>query len=343
MVNTNLISSYRRELMAVAMFAILLTHMNCDFGCFAINRLALCGQGGVDAFFFLSGFGMYYSGMKKTTLTAFYKKRAVRIFPSFLAIFGIYMYIKHSFSWQRLFWGGSTLAYWFPATRKYMFGWFVSAIVLLYALFPFYFKWFKQQRWVSTLCGIGVGLVLTGLYAYYFLVLHPGGYNQYVLTTSRIPIFFVGIGYAWFLNNQPMGCKTHYRRTIEIVVASIAFIAYNTAIDHWGFMNMRNSGMLYLPFLLIVPGACSLLGLCFETLSRFSLGKMVLKTLQQAGTCTLEAYLLIGVTYGYSTMLCHSTGMSVVNAKIVIAVATILLAWTIHKLVSLATKFLKIA
>lgn len=120
MVNTNLISSYRRELMAVAMFAILLTHMNCDFGCFAINRLALCGQGGVDAFFFLSGFGMYYSGMKKTTLAAFYKKRAVRIFPSFLAIFGIYMYIKHSFSWQRLFWGGSTLAYWFPATRKYM-------------------------------------------------------------------------------------------------------------------------------------------------------------------------------------------------------------------------------
>lgn len=94
MVNTNLISSYRRELMAVAMFAILLTHMNCDFGCFAINRLALCGQGGVDAFFFLSGFGMYYSGMKKTTLTAFYKKRAVRIFPSFLAIFGIYMYNK---------------------------------------------------------------------------------------------------------------------------------------------------------------------------------------------------------------------------------------------------------
>lgn len=45
-----------------------------------------------------------------------------------------------------------------------------------------------------------------------------------------------------------MGCKTHYRRTIEIVVASIAFIAYNMAIDHWGFMNMRNSGMLYLPF-----------------------------------------------------------------------------------------------
>lgn len=224
-----------------------------------------------------------------------------------------------------------------------MFGWFVSTIVLLYALFPFYFKWFKQQRWVSTLCGIGVGLALTGLYAYYFLVLHPGGYNQYVLATSRIPIFFVGIGYAWFLNNQPMGSKTHYRRTIEIVVASIAFIVYNMAIDHWGFMNMRNSGMLYLPFLLIVPGACSLLGLCFETLSRFSLGKIVLKALQQAGTCTLEAYLLIGVTYGYSTMLCHNTGMSVVNAKIVIAAATILLAWTIHKLVSLATKFLKIA
>lgn len=79
MVNTNLISSYRRELMAVAMFAILLTHMNCDFGCFAINRLALCGQGGVDAFFFLSGFGMYYSGMKKTTCCFLQEKSSTHI------------------------------------------------------------------------------------------------------------------------------------------------------------------------------------------------------------------------------------------------------------------------
>lgn len=69
--------------MGVAILSILLTHLNCDLGSFALNRLALCCQGGVDAFFFMSGFGLYYSAQKGHSTLTFYKRRALRIFPPF--------------------------------------------------------------------------------------------------------------------------------------------------------------------------------------------------------------------------------------------------------------------
>ena len=69
--------------MGVAILSILLTHLNCDLGSFALNRLALCCQGGVDAFFFMSGFGLYYSAQKGHSTLTFYKRRALRIFPLF--------------------------------------------------------------------------------------------------------------------------------------------------------------------------------------------------------------------------------------------------------------------
>lgn len=50
MAANNLLSAYRSELMAFAILAILLTHLNYNFGIFFIDRLALCCQGGVDAF-----------------------------------------------------------------------------------------------------------------------------------------------------------------------------------------------------------------------------------------------------------------------------------------------------
>lgn len=91
--------------MGVAILSILLTHLNCDLGSFALNRLALCCQGGVDAFFFMSGFGLYYSAQKGHSTLTFYKRRALRIFPPFLCLFATMMLIQHNFTWQRAFWG----------------------------------------------------------------------------------------------------------------------------------------------------------------------------------------------------------------------------------------------
>lgn len=323
--------------MGVAILSILLTHLNCDLGSFTLNRIALCCQGGVDAFFFMSGFGLYYSAQKSYSPLTFYKRRAMRIFPVFLCLFTTMMLVQHNFTWQRLFWGGSTLAYWFPATRQYMFGWFVSVIILLYAIFPTYSKWFAAHRKTATAAAVISGLTLTSIYAVYFMVLHPGQYNQYILASARVPIFFIGIYAAW-LSQRP--CTNSQRNKIRagiIAVSCVSFLLYNMAINQLGFMTMRNTGLLYLPFILIVPGVCILLGLVFCEMEKHTITRYALNMLQLAGQCTLEAYLLIGITYRFSTNVAQYLGTTNCTAKILIAAFTLLFAWCIHTCITYIT------
>ena len=49
----NGISEYRAELMAISMFAILLTHLKASFGVYALDRFELFCKGGVDVFVLL--------------------------------------------------------------------------------------------------------------------------------------------------------------------------------------------------------------------------------------------------------------------------------------------------
>lgn len=140
----NGISEYRAELMAISMFAILLTHLKASFGVYALDRVALLCQGGVDVFLFLSGFGLYYSGMKSDNPLLFYSKRFKRIFPSFWVVMLLTFWLIDKLHWPNVLWGGSTLAFWFQSTNKYSFGWFVSLIVVLYVVFPWFFRLFRS-------------------------------------------------------------------------------------------------------------------------------------------------------------------------------------------------------
>ena len=122
----NGISEYRAELMAISMFAILLTHLKASFGVYALDRVALLCQGGVDVFLFLSGFGLYYSGMKSDNPLRFYSKRFKRIFPSFWVVMLLTFWLIDKLHWPNVLWGGSTLAFWFQSTNKLL--WLVCVV-----------------------------------------------------------------------------------------------------------------------------------------------------------------------------------------------------------------------
>lgn len=330
----SLLSRYRAQLMALAMFGILATHTKTSFSCFFVNRLLLLGQGGVDMFFFLSGFGLYFSGRKMTSAAAFYRKRFTRIFPAFLLILAITLLVNHQMKAAAFFWGGTTLAYWMwqPQFHRYMFGWFVSAITLLYLLFPSFFKWFRRQPKTATLAGILAGLAATAIYAYYFLVLHPGSYNHYILTVARIPVFFMGI-YAGFIAQRIRQTGVYPRRLViwTIVLAAITLAAYNSVLSILGFMTMRNSGLLYLPFAVIMPGFCLLAAYLLKQAERLRIGRRLLAFLGSLGTCTLEAYLLLGITFKHIDQLAKQYGLSPTANFLLQLAITVALAWVLHK------------
>ena len=169
------------------------------------------------------------------------------------------------------------------------------------------------------------------------MVLHPGGYNQYILAAARMPIFFIGIYAAWLLQQPCTKLRRNKIRAGLVAASCITLVLYNMAINQFGFMTMRNTGLLYLPFILIVPGVCVLLGLLFHKMGKHPITRFLLKMLRHAGQCTLEAYLLIGITYRFSTIVAQSLDTTNRTAKILIAMLTLLSAWGIHTCIKYIT------
>lgn len=331
----NGISEYRAELMAISMFAILLTHLKASFGVYALDRVALLCQGGVDVFLFLSGFGLYYSGMKSDNPLRFYSKRFKRIFPSFWVVMLLTFWLIDKLHWPNVLWGGSTLAFWFQSTNKYSFGWFVSLIVVLYAVFPWFFRLFRKHPKIATLFGVGVGLLLTGMYVYRYQVVYPGGQNRFILPAARVAIFFLGVYGAHWLVTEKETSETVKRKEkwLLVSVALVGLLFLNLALNAWGFRTMRNTGLLYWSYVLIIPGFLIACVWMFQKMRATSIGNQILNVLKHLGGCTLEAYLLIAVTYSYVPLVARQLGVSPLASNLLLLVATVVAAWITHRVV----------
>ena len=82
------VSRYRSELMGAAILFIILFHVPLarSDAFFGLRR---CGNIGVDMFLFLSCIGLWYSWVKNPSVKHFYKRRLLRILPTWLIISSI--------------------------------------------------------------------------------------------------------------------------------------------------------------------------------------------------------------------------------------------------------------
>lgn len=105
------------------------------------------GEAGVNAFFFLSAWGLCFS-FENNVLLKFYKKRFVRIFPIYL-LFCVFLFLllpdvsnehipllccKHLTSY----------VIWVP--NKDLIEWFIPSLILLYVVFPAIYKIIKKTK-----------------------------------------------------------------------------------------------------------------------------------------------------------------------------------------------------
>jgi peptidoglycan/LPS O-acetylase OafA/YrhL len=84
--NFDFVSKYRTELMGVAIFWIFFYHTGVDIP--ILHGLFSVGWIGVEIFFFVSGFGLCASLQKNPSTGSFYKRRLVRILPTWWLILG---------------------------------------------------------------------------------------------------------------------------------------------------------------------------------------------------------------------------------------------------------------
>lgn len=179
------ISNNRSFLMGIAMLSIMLFHQGWIYGWnpfFAFFHFF--GNWGVDIFFFVSGFGLYYSLSKDGNIASFYKRRLLRMLPICL-VCGLFRYVidhilpvgvggyptgvhEVSSNWM-------TILSWDR--------WFIPVIMVYYLLMPLLFhgieKYGKMILWGGYLLSLLGGLSLI-----------PGWMIMYVI---RFPMFCIGI------------------------------------------------------------------------------------------------------------------------------------------------------
>lgn len=166
------------------------------FEAFPLNVISKYGFTGVDFFLFLSGLGLYYSMHKNPESVTFYKRRLLRIFPTYILLGAIATFFLEGSneSITHFLWVCTTLGYW---TNGDAGPWFIPALITLYFLFPFlYHSVFKRDD---------MKLFIVLLVCVFFLVLYwitlgarPMWFDNndqrwlHVLLLYRVPIFMMG-------------------------------------------------------------------------------------------------------------------------------------------------------
>ena len=142
------ISRYRGELMGAAMLFVILFHVGLprEDMFFGLRRM---GNIGVDIFLFLSGMGLWFSWTKRPSLSHFFTRRFLRIYPTWLLLASLYYipdyldlsFVQHSgHSTSIIDLIGDISINWDFWLHDELTFWYIPAIMLLYLLSPFYMK-----------------------------------------------------------------------------------------------------------------------------------------------------------------------------------------------------------
>lgn len=291
------ISSGRPYSMGLAMILIMLFHMG-------IPYFSVFGHWGVDIFMFVSGFGIYYSLHKTSSLFSFYKRRLVRIMPA-TVLFGIVIVILNCL-FNRIANSGFGLPY---GGDYVLWGcglhlWYIRSLVVLYLLSPFLYSFIRLR--ISLPFFICIVFFLFPLcYALQSLaqILPPSCRLLYVMTSCwtvmRFPSFFCGMIVACYGSRF----KSNVVRDV-IIALFLMFLALGIRRAHLDgtlpgkhieLVEMIWHNTQYLFLIPIVMFLCVGMGYMFSRLSEKNILSVVLRWL---GSYSLEIYVVHEAVYG---------------------------------------------
>ena len=254
----NLLSKYRTILMGFAILWVMFYHSHVYVG--TSNFLEFfkrIGYGGVDIFILVSGFGVYFSIHNDDSIRHFYKKRALRILPYYYPIVIVVTIVAIKLGiWKSdaLFYNLTTLGYWRNVGLGYIYDWYIPALLFLYLLTPLYYKFFKINKTVTTLCAIAA--------AYVFSYSTHGTYEYLYNLTFRIPHYVIGFWLADFLIRN----KEYEFNKFTIVLFALSLIVGVSLLYYFYYYTpyFEEYGIYVAPFILITLPLCMFLCYLFS-------------------------------------------------------------------------------
>lgn len=237
-----------------------------------LGFIAQYGFAGVDIFMMVSGLGLYFSLDKKSDILHFYKKRLLRIFPTyyFLGIFASIFIFQDDFITYLIRF--STIGFWIGSVYG---EWYVPSIISLYLLAP-YIKFLIDKKYVVFIFAICISILI----AAYILVskeLVPI-YDPHFFFLYRIPAFIWGMVCAYWIKN---GISSKY--FIYILIAGIPFFALLFPNHHY------NYNYKYLSLAFLLPTFTIILLLFIKYLSWIN------PLLSKLGGASFEIYIIQGI------------------------------------------------
>ena len=287
-----LLSKYRAQLMGVAILMILFFHLPIDLPMPVSYAKKAC-ECGVDIFLMLSGFGLYNSLNKNSDVVQFYKRRASRLFPSYIPFIIVWFACTAvSTALPLTAAGAASLIKQFIGNISMLgsvtgmenqFNWYVQAICWFYLLTPIFYRCIsvesrkQRNRNIAVICVVFALLNITAFM------------NEDVLIPlARLFIFLLGIVFA-DMKNRKEDAK-HLLPTA--VVFMLAGFALWLVVGLKFYDYRRVLGLEWYPFFFIVPGLSMILCAVFEFINKNGFGRRILEFISVFGTASFEIYLI---------------------------------------------------
>jgi peptidoglycan/LPS O-acetylase OafA/YrhL len=262
------ITTYRSELMGWSIIWIMMLHFT-FIHIKPLGFIAQYGFAGVDIFMFLSGFGLFYSLDKESQLWPFYRKRLLRIFPTYYILGAFASILLFHDSFFGYLFRYSTIGFW---TGGLFWEWYIPSIVVLYLFAPLIKKLIDNNLLSILTC-----LTILVLCISYYIVSHEivGAKDPHFFFLYRIPAFILGMTSAHWLN-KGISIKYYF----YILILGIPCFAYLFP-QHHEIYNYKYFSLLFLlPFFI----------LCFIIISRILV--FLNPIVAQIGRASLEVYLI---------------------------------------------------
>lgn len=308
--------------MGVAILWIMLFHLGFLPQVFICQFLSSIGYAGVDMFVLLSGYGIYFSLSKTSSLITWYKKRLVRIIPIWL-IFSIILYYYcnpecyHFFSFQ----------FWQLTCRTW---WFMPFILSAYIVAPLFYRVAIKRRIILSFTIFGILLSM--------LIYEIVNIKNVILDLSlpRYIVFLIGMKLAHYSSCEDTIKKT-YILFSAIVPIIFLFVLYNQEL----VFNTLGEGVIdksYMPYR-IYPAAFLGFSISLIIAKLFSLTRYINVGFRWLGNNSLELYLTHVLLWWYFMNNNLSYFIVIIPESIIIA---FIIGYLNRKLSFMFCKILKI-
>lgn len=239
---------HRSVWMGIAMLWIVLFHSGLIISNSLISYVREIGYGGVDIFMFASGLGAYFSYTKDHNPTSFIKRRFARLAPVyllFIAIWISYKLIMSELSIKAAI--GNFLAVQGFTGLGYEFNWYITALIVVYILTPFFSGLIEKfnSRQIFFLIAVLIAISIP------FWNSHNG-----IIIVTRLPIFVIGMYFAKLSKDDSKRMTWKFAALLAgamivgMALLMLFFVKYSNLL--WEY------GLYWYPFILITPGLCLL-------------------------------------------------------------------------------------